>query len=185
MSGPISRLLSLFAVVVTTTAFASTTEAAGNGNGNGAGPAQPTVAAKAAPATTFNDVLADVAKRANIKKIDRALAGELDSRLSTHKVMITVTAGNRDAVRKLLQQRGRRVRREHGSLNLFVADLPAQHVREFATSGVGKALSLHSPLRASHSAPPATSPARRQSSPARRSPSMCPARRATSRTGFR
>ncbi|PYR73621.1 MAG: hypothetical protein DMF87_25350, partial [Acidobacteria bacterium] len=141
---------------MTTTVFASPTEAAGNGNGNGVGPAQPSVAAKAAPAKTFNDVLADVAKRANIKKIDRALAGELDSRLSTHKVMITVTAGNRDAFRKLLQQRGRRVRREHGSLNLFVADLPTQDVLEFANSGLVKALSLDSPIRASQIAPTVT-----------------------------
>src|SRR4051794_28015307 len=78
-------------------------EAAGNGNGNASG--QLGTVSKPAAAKPFNDVLKDVAQKAKIKKIDRALAGELKAGLSTHKVLITLKPGNRDAFRKTLQQR--------------------------------------------------------------------------------
>src|SRR6185503_14046127 len=91
----------------------------------------PQLSAAAANVKAKVDNLLEAIKQGKIKKIDRALAGELDNRKSSHKVILTLEPGSQAAFRKVLQQRGRKIRREHGSLNLLVADLDSADVLEF------------------------------------------------------
>jgi serine protease AprX len=108
-------------------------------------------------AKTVDDLLVDAAKQGKIKKIDRALAGELDNTKSTHKVIVTLQPGFQDTFRQTLQQRGRKIRREYGSLNLFVADLPSADVLEFAKHKMVKAISLDAPISTSQISVPVVS----------------------------
>ena len=56
-------------------------------------------------------------------KIDRALAGALKAGSGKQKVLVTVRPGYRATVRKALEGRGAKIKREHGRLNLLISDL--------------------------------------------------------------
>ncbi len=94
------------------------------------------------------------AGRAKPEKVDKALAGALTSGAGTHKVIITLQPGQRSSVRKSLEAKGRRIRREHSSLNLLVADLSTADVMEWVKSKKVKALSLDGPVRVSQAPDP-------------------------------
>ena len=50
------------------------------------------------------------AGREKPEKVDKALAGALNSRTGTHKVIITVQPGQRKSIRQSLEAKGRRIR---------------------------------------------------------------------------
>src|ERR1051325_534467 len=82
-------------------------------------------------------------RRNNIpNKVDRALAGALKGGAAKNKVIITTMPGERNAIRKALEQHGDTVKREHAALNVLVAELDAATVLELARNGKIKALSL-------------------------------------------
>src|SRR3954467_15256659 len=83
------------------------------------------------------------------KKVDKALAGALKSGTATQKVIITVQPGARTAVRKALEANGRRIKAEHGALNVLVAELPTAEVLALVKNKNVKALSLDGPMTAS------------------------------------
>ena len=81
-------------------------------------------------------------------KVDKALAGALKSGAKTQKVLITVEPGSRGAIRSALEKGGRKIKREHPSLNLLVTELSAAEVLELVKNKKVKALSLDGPVRA-------------------------------------
>ena len=98
------------------------------------------------------------AGREKPEKVDKALAGALKSGAGTHKVIITLQPGQRSSVRKSLEAKGRRIKREHSKLNLLVADLTTADVMEWVKSKKVKALSLDGPVYVSQLLDPSVTP---------------------------
>jgi len=82
-------------------------------------------------------------------KVDKALAGQLKAGTEKNKVIITVQSGYRGSIRKALELRGERIKREHGSLNVFVAELDSATVMELAKNPLVKSVALDGPMNAS------------------------------------
>ena len=87
------------------------------------------------------------AGREKPEKVDKALAGALNSRTGTHKVIITVQPGYRKSIRQSLEGKGRRMKAEHASLNLLVSELSTAEVLALLKNKNIKALSLDGPVR--------------------------------------
>src|ERR1043166_9358882 len=112
----------------------------------------------AAPANNKDDKSSDSRKewrkKHNLRdrdpeKIDKALAGALRCGKS-QKVIITMKPGaaTRTNMRKSLESKGRKVRREYAKLNLLVSELSASEVLDLANNDDVQAVSLDGPVGA-------------------------------------
>src|SRR6266513_4098060 len=83
------------------------------------------------------------------QKVDKALAGQLKGGTAKNKVIITVKPGYRGSIRKALELHGGKIKREHASLNVFVAELDTATILQLASDPLVTALSLDGPMTAS------------------------------------
>ena len=82
-------------------------------------------------------------------KVDKALAGQLKSGTVKNKVIITVQPGFRGSIRKALELKGNKIKREHAALNVFVAELDSATVLELAMNPLIKSVGLDGPMNSS------------------------------------